>query len=445
MLSRSRTVAVRRRIQWRGMSTAEPPERELHAGERSWAPRQFSKRNLDEGPRSALRFKEEGRTVCIRPWHGVNSMTEGLAILRGVEKKYGRIREYRFIRDYERPEKYQKFFWADFQDPESFRLVSTEGDNIQVRVPPAKNSELDGGLSLQDIDALLEPQSQNNEKDSADWMDVASKSQVDGSEMQVVDVRIERRAYHFEKNDSEAIEATRNKKLATGHAFCQWGGFAKLEPLTSSPYTSGDGPQSIDKLRMREALSKWSTIVGRQDPSVAVADESPAPNEPPSHSAPSTPRREETHKRPPAEAPVVRSVNEWEPLPDASVEVTSTSEAEAAKRAERERMLQRFQPGFLRLNKESSDPVISSSPTPKPKPSVKTPSPRKEKASTETREKPAKAAAAPSPPPRKASAKPRTERKTERTAPKEKKPQQEPVPSSLKDRLWGLIGGNKWN
>jgi hypothetical protein len=38
------------------------------------------------------------RTVFIRPWEPIKDMVEALAILRSIERKYGRIREYRFLR-----------------------------------------------------------------------------------------------------------------------------------------------------------------------------------------------------------------------------------------------------------------------------------------------------------------------------------------------------------
>lgn len=38
------------------------------------------------------------RSVFIKPWDGIKSMVEAFAILRAVERKYGRLREYKFIR-----------------------------------------------------------------------------------------------------------------------------------------------------------------------------------------------------------------------------------------------------------------------------------------------------------------------------------------------------------
>ena len=38
------------------------------------------------------------RAVFVRPWDGISSMPELLAIVRGLERHYGRIREYGVVR-----------------------------------------------------------------------------------------------------------------------------------------------------------------------------------------------------------------------------------------------------------------------------------------------------------------------------------------------------------
>jgi hypothetical protein len=36
--------------------------------------------------------------IFVRPWDGVPSMLDGFAMLRGIEKKYGKVKAFRFIR-----------------------------------------------------------------------------------------------------------------------------------------------------------------------------------------------------------------------------------------------------------------------------------------------------------------------------------------------------------
>lgn len=37
-------------------------------------------------------------SIFVRPWDGVPSMIDGFAMLRGIERKYGKIKAFRFIR-----------------------------------------------------------------------------------------------------------------------------------------------------------------------------------------------------------------------------------------------------------------------------------------------------------------------------------------------------------
>ena len=43
------------------------------------------------------RRRQQG-AIFIRPWDGVNSMPEAYAIIRGVERKYGKIRNFMMLR-----------------------------------------------------------------------------------------------------------------------------------------------------------------------------------------------------------------------------------------------------------------------------------------------------------------------------------------------------------
>ena len=36
--------------------------------------------------------------LFVRPWDGVPSMVDAFAMLRGIEKKYGKIRTFEFVR-----------------------------------------------------------------------------------------------------------------------------------------------------------------------------------------------------------------------------------------------------------------------------------------------------------------------------------------------------------
>ena len=43
--------------------------------------------------------KDENRTrLWIRPWDGITSLPEGLAVVRAIERKYGKLKYYLFLR-----------------------------------------------------------------------------------------------------------------------------------------------------------------------------------------------------------------------------------------------------------------------------------------------------------------------------------------------------------
>lgn len=49
-------------------------------------------------PNDGVGTKNIPRRLFVRTWDGVPSMPDGFAMLRGIEKKYGKIKTFKFIR-----------------------------------------------------------------------------------------------------------------------------------------------------------------------------------------------------------------------------------------------------------------------------------------------------------------------------------------------------------
>lgn len=61
-------------------------------------PPKFKKRADTRNDRAIVNIKEGSSRLFVRPWDGVPGMPDGFAMLRGIEKKYGKIKSFKFIR-----------------------------------------------------------------------------------------------------------------------------------------------------------------------------------------------------------------------------------------------------------------------------------------------------------------------------------------------------------
>lgn len=99
MLSTARRVAVRHHNPciWRTYVTEEN-----HDSEQSFSLRRRGLR-LDDGTKGRARIPRPSmarKTIYIRAWEHPASMAEAFAIVRGIEWRYGRIRDFRWTRVY---------------------------------------------------------------------------------------------------------------------------------------------------------------------------------------------------------------------------------------------------------------------------------------------------------------------------------------------------------
>lgn len=65
-------------------------------------PREFNPKRLDQHRRdefATTTAKEDDSNfgIYVKPWDGIKSIAEAFAVLRGVEKHLGHLREYKFV------------------------------------------------------------------------------------------------------------------------------------------------------------------------------------------------------------------------------------------------------------------------------------------------------------------------------------------------------------
>ncbi|KAI6111956.1 hypothetical protein EDD16DRAFT_1710048 [Pisolithus croceorrhizus] len=209
------------------------------------------------------------RVVQLRFAYVPESMVDALSAIREVERKFGRIRDYRPLRDADLPSEYQAIFWAAFESPESFKLVPSSGATLKVPVSVRESQE--GGPGLSDILGLLEPRERGRLDRPAATFSGDLGREKSGETVRTIDVEV-RRVTETEiryRNTTRPPIRSRAMKAAIGHAFLDWGGFASLQPLyETSPFADPTQAHKEPGMNhMRLVLNKWSQILDRPDPS----------------------------------------------------------------------------------------------------------------------------------------------------------------------------------
>jgi hypothetical protein len=248
-------------------------------------------------------------------------MVDAFAIVRGVERKFGRIREYRFMRDGEVSSEYQMLCWASFQSEDSMNLIPEKG--ITMNVPAATQDPTipEGGPGLEHLRGLFDMK----DVDSSSFPTYSAEGP--STQPRMIELNVQRAASDLRfSGDISPLNLTKGRKVAIGHSFYEWGGFYPLKPLyTSSPFTSPseEPPPAPDHEKMRIALNKWSQILERPDPSFAQMEaaaiakaqaqadtqkDMAADSEPSSDPSTSTMLSQRSRRR------TRREVESWEPL-----------------------------------------------------------------------------------------------------------------------------------
>lgn len=171
----------------------------------------FPPPDFDSKSSDSPNVSAQTNAVFIRPWEGISSMPELLAIVRGLERHYGRIREYGVARvsdpsifhasgltllfvtkDFDVNFQYLPYFWVNFEDPASFARVPEAPSLLKLDVPRIDLAR-PGGIGLEDLQGLLQPDdyvSPDAVFDEAQSQTAAKSTK--GRQTVTVDIRVER-------------------------------------------------------------------------------------------------------------------------------------------------------------------------------------------------------------------------------------------------------------
>ncbi|KAH9888451.1 hypothetical protein C8Q73DRAFT_710214 [Cubamyces lactineus] len=185
--------------------------------------------------------------VYVRPWDEIGGMPALLAMVRGLEKRFGRVREFRVARDSDVPSHYLGYFIAEFAEEEAYRRVPENGTHIKVQVP-VSSRDRPGGVGLDELQGLLQA-----EQWDPDY-DVPSKAINPFPTPEVAEQRptriVELVVQRSEKNKIEEVyRRPMQQSQRFGIAFYRWGGF----------YQPPDGEGGL-RPAMHAALSKWRDV-----------------------------------------------------------------------------------------------------------------------------------------------------------------------------------------
>ncbi|KZT72446.1 hypothetical protein DAEQUDRAFT_809298 [Daedalea quercina L-15889] len=188
-----------------------PPLAEVETGETG------SKRVRSE------KIAAEARAVFVRPWDGISSMPELFAMVRGLERHYGRIREYGVMRDWDFNPQYVPYFWVNFEDTASFERVPETPSLLKIDVPRIDLARL-GGIGLDDLHGLLSPQDYVSPEDVQN--EAAYQVSTDSNDVPetiTIDLRVERAKVPFQlRFKGDRFHQVNSAFRGT---FYSWGGF----------------------------------------------------------------------------------------------------------------------------------------------------------------------------------------------------------------------------
>ncbi|KAI0757529.1 hypothetical protein C8Q80DRAFT_1265436 [Daedaleopsis nitida] len=197
------------------------------------------------------RTVRQDKTIYVRSWDDISSMPEFFAMLRGVEKRFGRVREFKLGRDPYIPTKYRNYFMIQFLEDDAYARIPATGTNIRVEVPVVR-ADRSGGIGLSDLANLLESQDKDEGLDttglygqpisSAPHVNEAAEKQ----STRVVELILQR----TKKDEIDAVLPLTRTHTGFGVAFHEWGGFY-------SPSSSDERPVPSE---MVDALTKWAEI-----------------------------------------------------------------------------------------------------------------------------------------------------------------------------------------
>ncbi|KDQ55256.1 hypothetical protein JAAARDRAFT_48959 [Jaapia argillacea MUCL 33604] len=385
--------------------------------------------------RQTRKFRVENDTIRVRPWDTISTMPEMLAIIRGVESKFGRFRDYALTREYELPDSYSTFFFAAFASAESLHSIPASGVTIQVPIPRYDFNQ-PGGPGLDDIVPYLKTQTPEKTLQLPGFSSLAGDLE-NNHKFKMVEVRID----HATNNLKPRFDPSRyvqtgsygwsmKKKTAYGLAFANWGGF----------YTDPDTKSGTPL--MERAIRRWADI-GGFDPTSTLKKRGDVPH----NKITFGPKKEE---EPVPSPPAQKTEEEITPPPpqveepiEASISTSSTTDSPAPP------------PPTQKQKPEIKWEPLPPIPRTLPKPSAPAPSPRKQPQTASQPKPPKQNKRHPNSTRRqltlqqaaeisRAALPTQAEQEEARRRVEEEKQRKVDEKKSMSDRLWTLMGGKWW-
>ncbi|KAF7315172.1 hypothetical protein MIND_00031600 [Mycena indigotica] len=215
--------------------------------------------------RAGLRYVSRYSTSALREDHllgervlslqfkdPVTSPADALAVVNAVERRFGRVAEFRFSKDTSPSSEYNTTASLAFSDIKTYEQVpKDEQVLLTVNLPPTPALS-SGGPSLSD----LNPESQTS----------------DDSRTISFSVSHSRRVFQTLKTNPPAYTLRPKIAVELQSNFVRWGGFAPLESSASdsdiTPTQAALDDSTIDRPNMRYQLRQWQTTkdAGLQPP-----------------------------------------------------------------------------------------------------------------------------------------------------------------------------------
>ncbi|OBZ65078.1 hypothetical protein A0H81_14922 [Grifola frondosa] len=208
------------------------------------------------------RQTETSRTIFVRSWDSIRSMSELFGMVRAIERKYGRVKEFHVARDSDTSELYMSHFWATFRDQESMNRVPTQSSILQAEVPIA-NPDRPGGVGLDELQDVLQAEDWEGPEQQEVWKGVVP--QPEGSEAaekttRTVELRVEPTDFTEPRRNTKNYQNYRSPDFF-GHGFYLWGGF----------YTPSPEEPARPSEWMKKARVKWTDVVTAREKQAAAA------------------------------------------------------------------------------------------------------------------------------------------------------------------------------
>ncbi|KAF9529710.1 hypothetical protein CPB83DRAFT_905832 [Crepidotus variabilis] len=210
------------------------------------------------------------RTAVLRFWEPLHNVADVWTVKRSLEKKYGRILETHFLKDYEMHDQYSLLAYVIFAETESLQRVPQLGEQFTVVAPRIPTKPVHE-IGLEDLEGL----SQNEDYQAGFTFDSAANT----ANERVIGgtIRVAATEYCANRLQRSLFQPTSRRTMA---AFRDWGGFNPLPPQPGSStsnklkFTDQDLFQDPtlarkENTRMRAALQMCSDNLWEVSPTTA--------------------------------------------------------------------------------------------------------------------------------------------------------------------------------